>query len=75
MSRAHLHLTFPEHLIDEPVLYRLGKDFDIVPNIRRANVDGVTAWVIVEVNGDDEEIDRAVAWLAERGVHVDRIAE
>ena len=46
-----------------------------MPNIRRANVDGVTAWVIVEVNGDDEEIDRAVAWLAERGVHVDRIAE
>ena len=73
MSKARLHLTFPEHLIDEPVIYALGKDFGLVTNIRRANVDETAAWAIVEVDGDDDRIADAVAWLVGRGVQVDRL--
>lgn len=73
MSRARLHLTFPEHLIEEPILYRVGKEFEVVTNIRRANIDERSAWVILEMEGAEDEIARAVRWLAERGVQVDRI--
>lgn len=73
MSR--FHLTFPQHLIDEPLIYDLGRRFEVVTNIRRANVDETVAWVIVELTGDDDEIARAVAWLADRGVDVDRIGD
>lgn len=73
MSR--FHLTFPQHLIDEPLIYRLGKEFDIVTNIRRANVEESVAWVIVELGGSEDEIARAVEWLADRGVEVDRIPD
>lgn len=73
MSR--FHLTFPEHLIDEPLVYNLGREFDVVTNIRRANVEENVAWVILEVTGDEPEVGRAVTWLAERGVEVDRIPE
>lgn len=73
MSR--LHLTFPRHMIDEPLIYRLGRELDVVTNIRRANVDETVAWVIVEIEGSEEQVARAVEWLATRGVEVDRIVD
>lgn len=73
MTRARFHLTFPEHLIEEPILYRVGKEFEVITNIRRANIDERSAWVILEMEGAEDEIARAVRWLAERGVQVDRI--
>jgi ABC-type methionine transport system ATPase subunit len=73
VSTARLHLTFPEHLISEPVIHRMGRDFELVTNIRRANIENRGGWVILEVDGDDAAIARAVAWLAEQGLQVDRI--
>jgi ABC-type methionine transport system ATPase subunit len=69
------HLTFPQHLIDEPLIHDLGRGFDVVTNIRRANVEENVAWVIVELTGRDDDIARAIAWLADRGVEVDRIQD
>jgi ABC-type methionine transport system ATPase subunit len=73
MTRSRFHLTFPEHLVSEPVIHRIGKDFDLVTNIRRANIDERHGWVILEMDGPDERIAAAVAWLAGQGVQVDRI--
>jgi ABC-type methionine transport system ATPase subunit len=74
MAKARLHLTFPEHLISEPVIHRVGAEFDLVTNIRRANLDEERGgWIIVEVEGDDARIAEAVTWLAEQGLQVDRI--
>lgn len=75
MARVRLHLTLPHGLADEPVLYTLGRRFDVVTNIRRAAVDDRFAWVIVELDGDDEEIASATEWLAGRGVHVERLGD
>lgn len=73
MTKARLHLTFPEALISEPVIHRVGKEFDLVTNIRRANIEEHGGWVILEVDGADQDISAAVAWLVEQGLQVDRI--
>jgi ABC-type methionine transport system ATPase subunit len=73
MSKARFHLTFPEHLIREPMVYRIGRDFDLVPNIRRANIEETAAWMIMDLEGADDDIARAIAWLEEGGVKVERI--
>ncbi len=73
--RARFHLTFPEHLINEPVIHRVGKDFGLVTNIRRANIEERHAWVILEMEGTKESVAEALTWLAEQGVQVDRIEE
>lgn len=73
MARRRLHLTFPERLITEPVIYNVGKRFEVVTNIRRANVEERVGWVILEVTGADEEIDRAVEYLDDLGVQVSEI--
>ena len=73
--KGKLHLTFPERLINEPDIHRLGKDFDLVTNIRRANIEEGHAWVILEMEGTEESIAKAARWLADQGVQVDRIED
>jgi L-aspartate semialdehyde sulfurtransferase ferredoxin len=73
VTGARFHLTFPQHLINEPVIHRVGRDFDLVTNIRRANIEDHQAWVILEMDGSDQAIADAVRWLEEQGVLVDRI--
>ena len=73
VTSARFHLTFPQHLISEPLIHRVGKDFGLVTNIRRANIEEAHGWVILEMEGPDEAIGDAVAWLASQGVQVDRI--
>jgi ABC-type methionine transport system ATPase subunit len=72
---ARVKLTFPEHLIRQPIIARLVREFDVLPNIRRANVEEHTGWIICELGGDDEAVDRAVDWLRDLGVQVDRLGD
>jgi L-aspartate semialdehyde sulfurtransferase ferredoxin len=71
MARKRVHLTFPESLIQEPLIYRLATDFDIITNIRRANVEDSYGWVVLEMEGSDEILEKGIAYLRDRGVEVD----
>jgi ABC-type methionine transport system ATPase subunit len=73
VTRQRLHLTFPEPLIQEPVVYNLGKQFDIVTNIRRANVEERFGWIILEAEGSEESLAKGIDYLRGLGVQVDRI--
>ncbi|MQG08703.1 MAG: FeS-binding protein [SAR202 cluster bacterium] len=66
--------TFPTKMVTEPVIYNLGKDFDIETNIRRADVREDTGWVILELKGTEEEIEKGLNWVASQGVRVDSIS-
>ena len=69
-----VRLTFPSSLIQQPIIYRLVKDFDIVINIRRADVKEDYGWVALELEANEETIlERGVAWLEATGVQVDPI--
>jgi ABC-type methionine transport system ATPase subunit len=70
VAKRRLHLTFPERLITEPVIYNMGKRFEVVTNIRRANVEERVGWVILEVEGSEEEIERAIEYAGSLGVEV-----
>ncbi len=71
MKRQRLKLTFPERLITEPVIYTLGKRFDVVTNIRRADVRETTGWVVMEVTGTEQRLEEARRHLEGLGVRVD----
>jgi ABC-type methionine transport system ATPase subunit len=72
---SRFHLTFPENLIQRPVIYEVGRRFEVITNIRRANVEERFGWVILELEGDEEAIDQAVSWMLEQGVQVDRLSD
>ena len=50
-----------------------GRDFEIVTNIRRADVREGVGWVVLELEGEEPEIDRGVAWTRRMGVRVDPV--
>jgi ABC-type methionine transport system ATPase subunit len=73
MAKLRLKLVFPPQLIRQPVIHDLGEQFDVVANILRADVEIDKGWVILELEGDGEEIDLAVSWLAARGVGIEPV--
>jgi len=73
MAKMRVYLTFPPERITEPVIYHLGRDFDIVTNIRRADVTPTHGWVMLEMEGREDALERGVAWLRDKGVKVEPI--
>ena len=71
MTRRRLKLIFGPSLVKEPVIYQLGRKFEIVTNIRRADVTKDQGWVLLEVSGEPEELDRGVGFLESKGVKVE----
>ncbi len=74
MAKQRVRFTFSSDLVKEPIIYRLGRDFDVVTNIRRADVRTDVGWVALELEGAEEDIQRGLAWVSDLGVRVDPIA-
>ena len=66
-----VRLTYLDHMIRQPVIYQMGRDFEVVTNIRRADIQENIAWVILELEGNEPEIDKALEWVRSLGVRVD----
>jgi len=73
MAKQRVKFTFPTELIKEPVIWKLGREFDLVTNIRRADVTEDRGWVVLELDGDLQEIERAMEWVTAKGVRVDPV--
>ncbi len=74
-ASQRVQLTFPEHLIKEPLTGRLVREFDVLPNIRRASIEDSVGWMVLELVGKAAEVERALVWLTEAGVQVDRLGD
>ncbi len=73
MARTTVRLTFRGQTLSEPVIYRVGQDFQVVTNIRRAEVGEDTGWLDLDLDGDQAEVDRALDYIEGRGVGVERL--
>ncbi len=69
-AKRRVKLVYPTALQDQPILYRLIKDFDLATNIRRASVGVEEAWLIVDIEGDSDAIQLALAWARGQGLEV-----
>jgi len=74
MAKKQVMFTFPQSLIKEPIIYTLDHAFNVVTNIRRADVSDNKGWVVLELEGEEEEIERGIAWVKNRGVRVDPVS-
>ena len=73
MAKKRVRFTFEPQLIREPLIYQLGREFRVVTNIRMADVDEQVGWVVLELDGELDEIERSIRWAEEKGVRVDPI--
>ena len=73
MTHLRFHIRFPEGNIKEPILYQIGREYNVVTDIRRADVRETIGWADVELSGDTVEIERAIAGVRAKGCVVDPI--
>ena len=73
MAKMRVRFTFPAERIQEPIIYLLGKDFNVVTNIRRADITDNRGWAVLEIEGSEEAIEKGLGWVTGKGVRVDRI--
>lgn len=72
-TREKFYLTYPQRLVREPLIYHLSRKFDVVFNVRGASVNEEIGIIALELDGDPDVIEAAVAWLREQGVTVEPI--
>ena len=75
VTNLRVKLTFPEQLIKQPLMGRLVREFDVLPNIRRANIEDDVGWIVCELAGERESVEKALSWLVDAGVAVDRLGD
>ncbi len=74
MGKQRVKFTFVDDLVKQPVIYELGQKFKIVTNIRRAEVSDEVGWVVLELDGEEQEIRDGLEWVSSTGVRVDPVA-
>ncbi len=70
MARRALHLVFPQELIKEPLMFLVARDHDLMLNIRRAKITADAGEATIELEGDEQQLEKAVATFKARGVKV-----
>lgn len=73
MAIHRFYLTYTDEKIKEPIIYHVGHKFRVVTNIRAASVSDHVGILALELEGEVDEIQRAVDWIAEQGVKVEPI--
>ncbi len=73
MSKRRVMFTFPQDLIKEPIIYLLSQQFNVITNVRRADVSENKGWVVLELEGEEKDIDQGITWVTRKGVRVDPV--
>ncbi|MDO8735177.1 MAG: NIL domain-containing protein [Elusimicrobiota bacterium] len=69
-AKKFLHLIFPQKLIKKPLIYTMAKKYNVIPNIRRANITEKIGEVILQLSGKDDDLNKAEKYLKKLGVKV-----
>jgi L-aspartate semialdehyde sulfurtransferase ferredoxin len=66
-----VQLDYPLEQVKEPIIYHLVVDYNLVPNIRRANIDVHTGGMLVlQLDGTRADLEEGIAFLRRLGITV-----
>jgi len=71
--KRRVKLTFPQHLVKEPIIFTMAKSYGVMPNIRRARVTDTVGEMILELEGTEENLKKGLNALENQGVRVEFI--
>jgi len=75
MAKRRLMLTFTTGSSSEPIIYNIGQQFNIITNIRQADLTEERGWIALELDGEDKDIEDGIAWAISKGVRIDPVGE
>lgn len=70
MTKKNIHFEFSQELVQQPLLYQLNRQFDVVVNIRGASVTEKGGFIALELEGDEAELDRVMTYIIGQGIEV-----
>ena len=73
--KHRVYLTFSEQTVRDPLIWKLSREFDVMTNIRTAEVREHMGLVGLEIEGKTEVVEAAIKWLEDQGVHVEPIEQ
>ncbi len=71
--KTRIKLTFPQELIKEPIIFTMARKYDIIPNIRRARVTETVGEMVLELEGEEENVISGVESLRQLGLNVELV--
>jgi L-aspartate semialdehyde sulfurtransferase ferredoxin len=76
MQKKRVILSYPPHLIGQPVIYRLIKDHDLMVNILRASITPKErGQLVLEMTGKRPGLEAGINYLKELGVEIQPLAQ
>jgi ferredoxin len=76
MTKKRLVLSFPSTLVDQPIVYHLVKDYDLMVNILRGVVTpNQPGRLVVEILGKKKSLDDGIKYLEGLGVEIQSLAQ
>ena len=73
VTKKRVTLVFPPNLIQEPVVFTMAKKFDVIPNIRKARVTETVGEMMLELEGDEKNLEKGIQYLESKGVKVEPV--
>ena len=73
MAKRQVTLTFPQNLIKEPVIYTMAKQYNLIPNIRRAKITETVGEVTLEIEGSGKDLEAGLKDISLKGVKVEPV--
>jgi hypothetical protein len=75
MVKRRYIFTYTPELIREPIIHNLGEQFHIVTNIYSADIGEDRGWVVLELEGEEADIEEGIAWATSRGMRIEPAGE
>ena len=71
MSKRRVMFTFTSEVITEPIIHSLSQQFRLITNIRRADLMEDRGWIVLELDGEEKDIEAGITWAVSKGIRVD----
>ena len=76
MTTTKVVLRFPPELTDQPVTYKLIKEYDLMVNILRGHIiPKEEGMLVLELTGTKKQLDRGMGYLAKVGVATQKLSK
>jgi len=73
MAKRIVKLTFLKESVKKPLTFQIAKKYNIMPNIRRGKVTETIGELVLELDGQEKDLDKGLQFLKRAGVIVEPI--
>lgn len=76
MISKRVVLRFPKRMVDQPLIYRLSKEYNLIFNILLARImPNAEGLMVAELSGADENYNEGIQYLRDNGVDVQLLSQ